>query len=73
MANPITIKTTEIEELEEKLCEYCRCEGISMHCTPGGTPVFCEGTWCDEAYERYLEEIGYTQNRKTVITCQIIK
>lgn len=39
---------------DEELCGYCRCE-TSGYSTPYGYES-CEGGWCDEAYQRYLEE-----------------
>ena len=42
------------EELGEELCSYCVAEpGVKG--TPNGY-VSCEGAYCNEAYERYLEE-----------------
>lgn len=46
---------------EESLCEYCDAEP-GWHSTGGGDPYCCEGTWCKEAYERYLDEIETTEN-----------
>lgn len=50
----------EISQLGDCLCEYCKCTeyGLSMgiqHAIMGVT-YGCEGMFCGEAYERYLEE-----------------
>jgi len=46
-----------VEELEEELCNYCPIpeegRGINNY---GNGPVMCEGSHCNDAYERYLEE-----------------
>lgn len=40
---------------DESLCEYCKAEPqISVG-------SFCEGAWCEEAYERYLSDNGFTE------------
>lgn len=43
---------------QERLCEYCAPTDYgrkSFVVTPDGYNA-CEGTWCEEAYEAYLEE-----------------
>lgn len=63
----------EMEHLIESeiLCkDFCRCEGITYYFSPQSGPVFCEGSWCNESYDKYLEELNYYNNRKDVITCQ---
>ena len=47
---------------KEALCSYCRYTDYGledyhgeMKLGPNG-PYGCEGEWCNEAYERYLEE-----------------
>lgn len=49
----------EISELEEFLCKYCHCTeyGNSIG-VQYGDPMHgsCEGNWCSEAYENYLNE-----------------
>ena len=43
------------EDLGEELCRYCpwtnNKEGIARDCDS-----LCEGDWCDDALENYLEE-----------------
>lgn len=51
----ITKQIKSIEELgeNEELCEFCRCDASSSGDPPH---VFmCEGRWCDEAYDNYLD------------------
>ncbi len=48
------------EELSdrEELCKYCSDTDYGKYGsygTPNG-PVFCEGRWCDKAYQEYLDE-----------------
>ena len=38
---------------DESLCEYCDAEP-GWHMPGGGTPYSCEGAYCKEAYECYL-------------------
>lgn len=55
----------EISKLDEELCEYCHCTdyGAQMGAykitaySPG-----CEGSWCEEAYENYLENFEEVEN-----------
>ena len=46
-----------LEDLDDELCDYCplpdELKGVHSY---GGNPVMCEGSHCNEAYERYLEE-----------------
>lgn len=50
-----------IEELQDSgiICDYCsvddKFKGGGVYGTPNGY-ISCEGTWCKEAYEIYLEE-----------------
>lgn len=60
MSKPLSYD--EISELYRELCECCpyTCYGLEdyhgeMKCGPNG-PYGCEGQWCSEAYERYLED-----------------
>lgn len=39
----------------EELKSYCPWEGEPVACY-GGLPVMCEGRFCEEAYEKYLED-----------------
>ena len=49
-----------LEELSdrEELCQYCSRTGYGEHASYGthNGPVFCEGRFCDEAYQEYLDE-----------------
>lgn len=46
---------------EESLCEYCDAEP-GWHSNGAGDPYCCEGAYCKEAYERYLDENETTEN-----------
>lgn len=66
----------DIEEMveDESLCEYCDAEP-GWHSHGYGEPYSCEDSWCKEAYERYLEDIGVTETvvkiaRKTKVTIE---
>nr|DAN05350.1 MAG TPA: hypothetical protein [Caudoviricetes sp.] len=57
MSKPLSYD--EISEMDEELCEHCICTeyGLSMgtqHITPYSSG--CEGSYCKEAYEQYLED-----------------
>ncbi|HAK43935.1 MAG TPA: hypothetical protein DCM59_16110 [Clostridium sp.] len=57
MSNPLSFD--EISELDDKLCEHCLCTdyGLEMQAKNMSSVSFgCEGAYCKEAYERYLEE-----------------
>ena len=58
MSRPMTYEG--ISELDEELCKYCRCTdyGLDMKAKNGYMGVYygCEGMFCDEAYENYLDE-----------------
>lgn len=54
-------RTLEEMAEDESLCEYCDAEP-GWHSTGGGDPICCEGRWCGEAYDRYLDENGFTEN-----------
>lgn len=48
------------EEVMEDLCVYCLCTeyGVNMKAKEAsGVSFGCEGVYCKEAYERYLEEL----------------
>lgn len=48
----------EMLELDEGLCKYCRCTDYGMQMNACRVTAFgagCEGSWCEEAYENYLE------------------
>ena len=54
-------KPKKFEDMEcEDLKQYCRWEGEHVYCT-GGLPVMCEGRFCQEAYEIYLEEFDESE------------
>lgn len=54
-------RTLEDMAEDESLCEYCDAEP-GWHMSGGGTMYSCEGSWCEKAYDRYLEENGLTNN-----------
>lgn len=59
---------------DESLCEYCDSRP-GWHSTGGGDPYCCEGAWCKEAYERYLDDLGVTHRtvqikKKTKVTIE---
>lgn len=45
-----------MEDMGDELCDFCSCpdENKGMHLGPNG-PYGCEGRWCGEAYDYYLE------------------
>lgn len=47
-------------ELGEELCEYCRCTDYGAEEPPKVTKfnLGCEGNWCEEAYQKYKEDIN---------------
>lgn len=48
----------EMDDLDDELCSYCKDTErgtLATYGTPSG-PVFCEGSFCDMAYETYIEE-----------------
>lgn len=52
-----------IDELDEELCNYCsHTDYGESRCSfsPDGA-IFCEGSWCDIAYEEYLDEFALTR------------
>ena len=59
---------------DKSLCEFCDAEP-GWHSTGGGNPICCEGMWCEEAYERYLDELGISDRvvkikNKTKVTIE---
>jgi len=52
-----------LEEIVEdrSLCEYCDADP-GWHSDGGGSPYCCEGAYCEEAYERYLDKNETTEN-----------
>lgn len=49
---------------DESICNYCSRTEYGEHkscVTPNGY-WSCEGSWCNEAYESYLEENEITEN-----------
>lgn len=66
----------DIEEMveDESLCTYCQADP-GWYSTGSGDPVCCEGSWCGEAYENYLNDIGITETalkiaKKTKVTIE---
>lgn len=48
-------KPKKFEDMDcEDLRPFCPWEGAPVFCY-GGDPVMCEGRYCEEAYEVYLE------------------
>lgn len=49
-----------IEELDTDICDYCplpdEAKGVHNY---GNGPVMCEGRYCPEAYDNYLEEFEF--------------
>lgn len=61
------------EELDESLCHYCSETDYGeykMYGTPNG-PVFCEGAWCEDAYQEYLDDNGFTLTRPPQSWCYV--
>jgi hypothetical protein len=54
------IKT--IEELGEELCQYCRFTEYGERKANTNPHNLCEGRFCDEAYEYYLEAMKEEEN-----------
>lgn len=53
----------KMEELDEELCRYCAPTDYGEHkfsATPNGY-LSCEGSWCDSAYEDYMENFTLTR------------
>jgi len=49
---------------DESICDYCSRTDYGEYkseVTPNGY-WSCEGSWCNEAYECYLEDNGLTEN-----------
>ena len=65
------IKMNEMKKFEDMDCEelktYCPWEHEPVFCT-GGLPIMCEGKYCEEAYENYLDDyldnLDYENNNK---------
>ena len=60
------------EELDEKLCDYCSSTDYGRYkcsSSPNGA-IFCEGRWCDSAYEEYLED-EFTLTRPPQSWCYV--
>lgn len=54
------LKTFEEMQDDETICDYCRAKP-GVFCTPNGY-ISCEGSYCSEAYERYLDNENTTEN-----------
>lgn len=62
-----------IEQLDEDLCNYCRDTGYGEHkamMTPTGY-YFCEGSYCGNAYENYLENNDFILKRGPRSWCYV--
>lgn len=58
------IKTFDELCNEEEICNYCKQTNYGEHkecITPDGYWC-CEGSWCSDAYEIYLDENNTTEN-----------
>lgn len=63
MNKPLSFE--EISGLDEVLCEHCLCTeyGLSMGAQHVSAYNFgCEGSYCKEAYESYLEDFEEEEN-----------
>ena len=70
------LKTFEELYDDEEICSYCSQTDYGeckSYVTPSGF-YSCEGSWCDEAYEAYLEEnettadiVNYASKVKLII------
>lgn len=49
------------EKMEDELCEYCECTEFGSCKVNTGPYNFCEGAWCDKAYDNYLDTVGHTE------------
>lgn len=52
------LSVDEIRELDEKLCEYCKCTFYGLEMGAQHISAYssgCEGAYCEEAYEYYLD------------------
>lgn len=52
------LSVDEIRELDEKLCEYCKCTFYGLEMGAQHMSAYssgCEGAYCEEAYEYYLD------------------
>lgn len=49
---------------DETICQYCLRTGYGEYKQSwnGNGYDFCEGAWCKESYERYLDDFGATEN-----------
>ena len=55
------LKTFKELQDEESLCEYCFADP-GWHSTGGGDPYCCEGAYCENAYDYYLDSMETTAN-----------
>lgn len=63
----------EITETES-LCKYCDADP-GWHSDGCGNPYCCEGAYCEEAYKRYLDDLGISDTvvkiaKKTKVTIE---
>lgn len=54
------LRTIEDMCEDESLCEYCKADP-GWHSTGSGDPYCCEGSYCKDAYKKYLDDIGISE------------
>lgn len=59
---------------DKSLCEYCDADS-GWYSNGGDSPYCCEGAYCKEAYERYLDDLGISDTvlkiaKKTKVTIE---
>ena len=53
------IGAKSLEELDDELCRYCAPTNYGkrrVHLVPNAGAAFCEGDYCEEAYQKYLAQ-----------------
>jgi len=68
------LQTLEEMAEDESLCKYCDA-APEWHSDGGGNPYCCEGAYCKEAYERYLDDLDISDTvvkiaKKTKVTIE---
>ena len=56
----IELYTFEEMQDREMLCDHCRADP-GCYQSPSGDPIWCEGAYCDEAYQSYLDNNEITE------------
>ena len=58
----------DIEEMaeDESLCEYCDADP-GWHSSYTGDMYCCEGAYCEEAYDRYLDDLGVSERAVNIM------